>query len=80
MNTLSQLDLILSGLSAMYPRTSNLLKLLGALLLLRKVLSVLGFLYRSFLRARRNLKKRYGASSWALVTGSSDGIGKAIAF
>jgi len=31
------------------------------------------------LRRRRNFAKRYGKNSWALVTGSSDGIGKAIA-
>ncbi len=26
------------------------------------------------------MKKRYGASSWTLITGSTDGVGKAYAF
>eukprot|EP00002_Diphylleia_rotans_P009640 TRINITY_DN20002_c0_g1_i1.p1 TRINITY_DN20002_c0_g1~~TRINITY_DN20002_c0_g1_i1.p1 ORF type:complete len:327 (+),score=87.99 TRINITY_DN20002_c0_g1_i1:50-1030(+) len=38
---------------------------------------VWGFLYRNFLRPGKNLKK-YG--DWAVVTGSTDGIGKAYAF
>lgn len=35
-------------------------------------------IYRHFLRPRRNLAARYGANSWALVTGASDGIGEAL--
>jgi len=80
MNILDKVNLVLSALSALYPKTSNLLKIIGALLILKKLINVLAFIYRNALRPRRNLKKRYGEGSWALVTGSSDGIGKAIAF
>ncbi|KAI3433622.1 hypothetical protein D9Q98_003431 [Chlorella vulgaris] len=45
-----------------------------ALSLLRFVAGVLGFIYAYFLRPGRNLKS-YGA--WAVVTGATDGIGKA---
>lgn len=37
------------------------------------------FVYKNCLRKRKNLKKRYGANSWALITGATDGIGKALA-
>ena len=80
MNFIKKINLILSALSVMYPKTMNVLKVIGALLVLRKVLRIIAAFYRTFIRPRRNLKKRYGRGSWALVTGSSDGIGKAIAF
>ena len=80
MDLLKKTNLILSALSAMYPKTMNLFKVIGALLVLRKVIRVIAAFYRTFIRPRCNLKKRYGRGSWALVTGSSDGIGKAIAF
>ncbi len=35
--------------------------------------------YRSFLRPRANLKDRYGKTTWAVVTGASEGIGQAMA-
>ena len=35
-------------------------------------------LYKTLLRGGKNLKKSYG--EWAVVTGATDGIGKAIAF
>lgn len=44
---------------------------------LKLALLVLGFLYRYFLRGSINFSK-YG--DWAVVTGSTDGIGKAYAF
>ncbi|CAM8980033.1 unnamed protein product [Rhodiola kirilowii] len=50
---------------------------LGAITLLKSSLALLNWVYVSFLRPAKNLKK-YG--SWALVTGSTDGIGKAFAF
>mmetsp|Transcript_16387 Transcript_16387/g.39976 ORF Transcript_16387/g.39976 Transcript_16387/m.39976 type:complete len:312 (+) Transcript_16387:34-969(+) len=49
---------------------------LGAITLARVVLSVLSFLYVHFLRPGKNLKK---LGSWAVVTGSTDGIGKELA-
>lgn len=50
---------------------------LGSLSALRFSLAFLQWVYVNFLRPAKNLKK-YG--SWALVTGPTDGIGKAFAF
>ncbi|CAM8878530.1 unnamed protein product [Rhodiola kirilowii] len=50
---------------------------LGAITVLKSSLAFLNWVYVSFLRPSKNLKK-YG--SWALVTGATDGIGKAFAF
>ncbi|XP_050375115.1 very-long-chain 3-oxoacyl-CoA reductase 1-like [Argentina anserina] len=50
---------------------------IGSLSILRFSLSVLNWVFVNFLRPAKNLKK-YG--SWALVTGPTDGIGKAFAF
>jgi 17beta-estradiol 17-dehydrogenase / very-long-chain 3-oxoacyl-CoA reductase len=71
--------MLLSGLSGLYPKTANVLMIIGFLLLAKKALSLLCSLYRQFLRRRCNFQKRYGRNSWALITGSSDGIGKGIA-
>ncbi|CAH1414902.1 unnamed protein product [Lactuca virosa] len=51
--------------------------LLGSLSILQISVSILTWVYVNFLRPPKNIKK-YG--SWALVTGSTDGIGKAFAF
>ncbi|KAL6551446.1 Very-long-chain 3-oxoacyl-CoA reductase 1 [Orobanche gracilis] len=50
---------------------------LGSLFLLKLSLSFLKWIYVHFLRSAKNLRK-YG--SWALITGATDGIGKAFAF
>ncbi|KAJ6323575.1 hypothetical protein OIU76_010973 [Salix suchowensis] len=50
---------------------------LGCLSLLKFLFASLKWVYVSFLRPAKNLKK-YG--SWALVTGPTDGIGKGFAF
>ncbi|KAG5176198.1 putative 3-ketoacyl-CoA reductase [Tribonema minus] len=49
----------------------------GGLVVLRAFLCFLGALYSTFLRPAKNLKK-YG--EWAVVTGATDGIGKAMSF
>lgn len=54
-----------------------LLVALGSLKLAKSLYSILSWTYVNFLRPPKNLKK-YG--SWALVTGPTDGIGKAFAF
>jgi len=55
-----------------------LLALVGALLLGSQALSLAALLYKTLLRGGKNLKKSYG--EWAVVTGATDGIGKAMAF
>ena len=50
----------------------------GGLVGLLYVENVLSFFYGHFLRPCKNLKKRFG--SWTVVTGATDGIGKAMAF
>ncbi|KAK1318929.1 Very-long-chain 3-oxoacyl-CoA reductase 1 [Acorus calamus] len=54
-----------------------LLGLIGLLSLSKFTFSLLQWVYVTFLRPPKNLR-RYG--SWALVTGPTDGIGKAFAF
>ena len=59
--------------------TDNLLLGLAALgaykLAVSPALSLLGGIYKNFLRPRLNFKKRYGENSWALITGATNGIG-----
>jgi len=51
---------------------------LGAFVILQFLLTALNGFYAHFLRSGKNLKKTYG--EWAVVTGATDGIGKAMAF
>nr|GEW83439.1 very-long-chain 3-oxoacyl-CoA reductase-like protein At1g24470 [Tanacetum cinerariifolium] len=51
--------------------------LLGFLSLLKPTFNLLKWVYIAFIRPPKNLKN-YG--SWALITGATDGIGKAFAF
>ncbi|XP_041013935.1 very-long-chain 3-oxoacyl-CoA reductase-like protein At1g24470 [Juglans microcarpa x Juglans regia] len=50
----------------------------GFLTLLKPSISLLKWVFITFLRPPRNLKKSYG--SWAVITGATDGIGKAFAY
>ena len=52
-----------------------LISFLGWVLLLKGTTSLLQYLYSVFLNRGHDLVKRYGTGSWALVTGSTDGIG-----
>lgn len=52
------------------------LVLLGAVVFLNGSLKILSGLYKTFLRPAKNLKK---LGQWAVVTGATDGIGKAYA-
>ncbi|XP_037497766.1 very-long-chain 3-oxoacyl-CoA reductase 1 isoform X1 [Jatropha curcas] len=54
-----------------------LISSLGFLSLLNYSFSLLNWVYKTFLRPQKNLKEKYG--SWALITGATDGIGKAFA-
>ncbi|GMH31095.1 hypothetical protein Nepgr_032938 [Nepenthes gracilis] len=68
----SSLELLLSSSSWVLLFSS-----LGFLFIFKHSISLLKWAFISFLRQPKDLKK-YG--SWALVTGSTDGIGKAFAF
>ena len=48
-------------------------------LAVRPTLSFLGTVYRYMIRPRRNLKARYGEKTWAVITGSTSGIGAGFA-
>ena len=48
-------------------------------LAIRPALGVAGSIWRHFVRPRRNLVARYGENTWAVVTGSTSGIGKGLA-
>lgn len=51
---------------------------LGFISLCKQIFSFFRWVWVMFLRPPKNLKKEYG--SWAVITGSTDGIGKALAF
>ncbi|EEF47580.1 steroid dehydrogenase, putative [Ricinus communis] len=51
---------------------------LGFLSLFNYSFTLLNWVYKTVLRQPKNLKENYG--SWALITGATDGIGKAFAF
>ncbi|XP_076889333.1 very-long-chain 3-oxoacyl-CoA reductase 1-like [Bidens hawaiensis] len=59
------------------PLWLNILITFGSISFFKLSLSILTWVYVNFIRPPKNIKK-YG--SWALVTGSTDGIGKAFAF
>ncbi|KAK4426093.1 Very-long-chain 3-oxoacyl-CoA reductase 1 [Sesamum alatum] len=69
-------DCVLEQLKSQ-PSWLLLLLSLGLLSIFKFSLSILKWFYVNFLRPGKNLKK-YG--SWALITGPTDGIGKAFAF
>lgn len=60
-----------------------LLQLLGAVLLMIAAVNAVRWLWRHVLLPRRKqgsrLAERYGRGSWVLITGASDGLGKAFA-
>ena len=66
-----------------YCTTDNLILALAAYgtykLALQPALSALGSIYRYIIRPRRDLKRRYGEKSWAVITGSTSGIGAGFA-
>ncbi|KAJ6313509.1 hypothetical protein OIU77_014908 [Salix suchowensis] len=51
---------------------------LGFISLCKQIFSFFRWIWVMFLRPPKNLKKEYG--SWAVITGSTDGIGRALAF
>lgn len=79
MERIEKINTILSVISALYPKTTNALKVIALLSILKQCISVLVSIYRRLIRPKKNLIARYGRDSWAFVTGSSEGIGKALA-
>lgn len=55
-----------------------LLSFIGFISFLKNFIIFLKWIFITFLRTPKNLVQSYG--SWALITGSTDGIGKAFAF
>uniref|UniRef100_A0A3Q7GHQ6 Uncharacterized protein n=1 Tax=Solanum lycopersicum TaxID=4081 RepID=A0A3Q7GHQ6_SOLLC len=55
-----------------------LLSFIGFITFLKNFIIFLKWIFITFLRTPKNLVQSYG--SWALITGSTDGIGKAFAF
>ncbi|EEF47584.1 very-long-chain 3-oxoacyl-CoA reductase 1 [Ricinus communis] len=51
---------------------------IGFISLIKQTFTFLNWVWAMFLRPAKNLKQQYG--SWAVITGSTDGIGKALAF
>ncbi|XVF85121.1 hypothetical protein PTKIN_Ptkin17bG0092900 [Pterospermum kingtungense] len=61
----------------MQPTWLLLLSFLGFLTFLKHSISLLNWVFTTFFRAPKDLTNKYG--SWALITGATDGIGKAYA-
>lgn len=53
-----------------------LLAVLGGFHLLAHFYRTIQFWSRNCLRCERDLPKRYGKGTWAVITGASDGIGE----
>jgi len=66
-----------SSSSPAVPVWFALLVALGLVAVVRSAAAFLAWLHRAFLRPGRDLAGRYGA--WAVVTGATDGIGRAVA-
>jgi hypothetical protein len=62
-----------SAISSRCPKSWGAIKLIGLIVILKKIIKLLIAFYKQVLRKKKNLKNRYGAHSWAFVTGSSEG-------
>ena len=73
------MDLVKKGLGDFFgtlPTYKKILLGIGALWALKTTVSFLRGLNYFFLKTGGNITKRYGAGSWAVITGATDGIGK----
>jgi hypothetical protein len=61
-------------ISSRCPKSWGAIKLIGLIVVLKKIVKLLITFYKHVLRSKKNLKNRYGAHSWAFVTGSSEGM------
>lgn len=61
----------------MFDTISTIISYLSYLIILKIIVQLGWFIYKRF-RPRKDHLAKYGRGSWALVTGGSDGIGKAI--
>lgn len=64
-------ETIQTSISSRCPKSWGAIKLIGFIVVLKKILKILITFYKQVLRKKKNLKNRYGAHSWAFVTGSS---------
>lgn len=53
---------------------------IGTVALLKASIAILGFINILITRLNANWAEKYGKGSWALVTGCTEGIGKAFCF
>jgi hypothetical protein len=53
------------------PKSWGAIKIIGFIVVLKKILKLFISFYKLVIRKKKNLKNRYGAHSWAFVTGSS---------
>lgn len=60
------------GIRSACPKTTMTLQIIGALIILRKLFTLLSRIYQ-LIRKRKNLTQRYGRNSWVFITGSSEG-------
>lgn len=58
-------------ISTKCPKSWNLIKFIGFVVVLKKILKLVITFYKLVIRKKKNLKNRYGAHSWAFITGSS---------
>ena len=57
-----------------FPKIINGIKLIGFIVVLKKIIKLMLSFYKVFLRKRIDFKKKYGLNTWAFITGSSVGI------
>lgn len=55
----------------------NVFYVVGIVLFFKDIFSGLWFIYKKFIRSQKDIISIYGKNTWALITGASDGIGKA---
>ena len=60
-------------ISTKCPKSWGAIKLIGFIVVLKKFIRLFINFYKQVLRKKKNLKNRYGAHSWAFITGSSEG-------
>ena len=76
---LSQLESLLKEYLSAYPKITKSITILGALVIISKILSLSTSYYKGLLRPIKSLTQLYGPRSWIIITGATNGIGRAFA-